>query len=235
MAFFTKFIIPNFNHPTMCYYTANKNGISKLEKRFHAKAKVAEFTAEEKNNGFQHPTLPVILNQNPQTIDFLSWGLIPFWANPEQAKTIASKTLNAKSETIFEVASFKDSILSKRCIILVDGFYEWQHIGKDKNEFFITLRDEQPFAMGGVWSSWINTNGETKQTFSIITTPANPLMEEIHNTKKRMPLILPKESEQKWLSQNLSKHEIIHLMQPFDSSLMKANQVSPKANQISLF
>lgn len=219
----------------MCYYTANKSNITKLEKRFYAKAKVAEFIAEEKNNGFEHPTLPVILNQNSQTIDFLTWGLIPFWANSDQAKTIASKTLNAKSETIFEVASFKDSIITKRCIILVDGFYEWQHIGKDKNEFFITLRDEQPFAMGGVWSSWKNTFGETKQTFSIITTPANLLMEEIHNTKKRMPLILPKESEQKWLSQNLSKQDIIHLMQPLEYTLMKANQISQKANQMSLF
>lgn len=219
----------------MCYYTANKNGVSKLEKRFHAKTKVAEFIAKEKNNGFEHPTLPVILNQNPQTIDFLTWGLIPCWANAEQAKTIANKTLNAKSETIFDLPSFKESIISKRCIILVDGFYEWQHVGKEKNEFFISLKDEQPFAMGGIWSSWKNPNGEIKQTFSIITTPANPMMEEIHNTRKRMPFILPKESESAWLSPTLTNLDILNLMKPLDESFMQAKPISAKPIQLSLF
>ena len=98
---------------------------------------------------------------------------------------------------------------NQRCLIPTNGFYEWQTIGKQKNPHFIKMETSEIFAFGGIWEEWVDTQtGEIIQTFSIITTEANSLMAEIHNTKKRQPLILPKESESMWLNENLNNSQI---------------------------
>lgn len=113
--------------------------------------------------------LPLITQGKPEIIQLIPWGLIPSWANESQAKELPLKTLNAKSETIFEKASFEPSILKQRCLVLVDGFFEWQHNGKEKIEYEIRLQQEGPF------------DGRNSQY------------------KKRMPLILPFEKEKEWI------------------------------------
>ena len=128
-----------------------------------------------------------------------TWGLIPFWSKDN---TIQQYTLNAKIETLAEKPSFKHSI-NKRCLVIADGFYEWQWLdpkGKNKQKYIITLPDNGLFAFGGIWSEWVNkATGEIINTYSIVTTQANELMCEIHNSKKRMPVILTPEFEQAWL------------------------------------
>jgi putative SOS response-associated peptidase YedK len=92
---------------------------------------------------------------------------------------------------------------SKRCLVLADGFYEWKWLdpkGKSKQKYLLTLPDNKAFAFAGLWNTWTNRNtGETLNTYTIITTAANELMSEIHNTKKRMPVILNPEAEKNWL------------------------------------
>jgi putative SOS response-associated peptidase YedK len=218
-------IIFQENKEKMCFTVNAKGKIAEIQRKRNLKAVENGFyTSESKVNGFNHPALPVVTNEQIDTIQFYQWGLIPAWASADKADELSNLTLNAKAETIFEKPSFKDSILTKRCLVFIDGFYEWRHEGKQKIPYYISLKDGETFAVAGIWSKWIDPQSkQQKLTFSIITTEANPLMEYVHNTKKRMPLILTKEAENKWLQNNLSKTEIIDLMKPLDEKLMKAD------------
>lgn len=113
--------------------------------------------------------------------------------------------------------------MKKRCIIPSTGYFEWRHEGKKKIPYFIFLKDEPIFSMAGIYDSWLDKKtGEVKQTFSIITTDANPLTDYIHNTKHRMPAILSKEEENRWLDSSLSKTEIDSLLNPYEADKMDA-------------
>ena len=116
--------------------------------------------------------------------------------------SIRKYTLNAKIETLQEKPSFRN-VIDNRCLIITDGFYEWQWLdpkGKRKQKHLITLPENQLFTFGGLWSEWIDKEtGEIVNSYSIVTTEANAFMAEIHNSKKRMPVILTKENETSWL------------------------------------
>jgi len=180
------------------------------------------FSPGEKINAFTLPHLPVIVDKNPDKICFYVWGMIPFWVkDAEFAEGIRRKTFNAKAETLTEKPSFRNSFKNKHCLVITNGFYEWQTVGKEKIPYFISLRDQQAFALAGLYDSWKDpATGERHNTFTVITTRANPRMEEIHNLKKRMPVILPPENEKMWLSHELSSHVIKSIFEPFPQELM---------------
>lgn len=209
----------------MCYNIKTKSNIHELEKQFHAIYQDTQ-TSFDYNmvSGFAHPKIPVIESEEPSKIHLMKWGLIPPWVKDEaQAKDMSNKTLNAMGETVFTKPSFR-SIMKRRCLILVDGFYEWQHTENNKKiKYLIELKEPEPFALGGLYDEWINRNtGEVTKGFSIITVPANPLMEVIHNVKKRMPLILKKEDELKWIDTRLSKEQVAAMILPYDEHEMVA-------------
>lgn len=214
----------------MCYNIHAKARIEALQKRFSAFSDDYALIQEyDQVSGFAHPDIPVIASDEPNKIVPMRWGLIPFWTKDEaQAKEMQDRTLNAKGETVFKLPSFR-TILKKRCLILVDGFYEWQHQpsptgkGVKKIKYEIMLKDHEPFALGGLYDEWTNRNtGEIIRGFSIITVPANPLMSVIHNTKKRMPLIIPKENEKDWLNTQLTKEQVADLIKQYPEELMEA-------------
>jgi len=213
----------------MCYNISSKSSLQALAKRFQAEPEEGEIiTPHYYLSGFNHPKIPVISSIKPNIIQSYHWGLIPsFCKTVKDAKDMMVKTLNAKSETVFALPSFKNSIKQKRCLILVDGFYEWRTLGKQKYPYYIHTKDKEPFALGGIYNDWVNTEtGEIINSFSIITTAANPLMEKIHNLKLRMPFILPKENEKDWLNPNLNENDINGLMKPFDENQMEAHTIS---------
>lgn len=186
----------------MCFHSKQSKAAQALENRFNAKIVGNEpsvFTNEH-YNAFTYPKTPVVANTNVQEIALFQWGLIPTWAKD---KSIQAYTLNAKIETLAEKPSFKNNI-NKRCIILADGFIEWQWLdakGKKKQPYLITIPNNELFAFAGIWSEWVDTQtGEVIKTYSIVTTEANNLMAEIHNTKKRMPIILNPANEMAWLN-----------------------------------
>jgi putative SOS response-associated peptidase YedK len=139
------------------------------------------------------------------SIHLSHWGLIPHWAKD---KELRKNTLNARIETIEEKPSFR-SYVKNRCLVLIDGFYEyqWQDTkGKVKKPFLMTMPDGEPFALGGLFSHWTDkTSGDMLSTFTILTMDANEQMAEIHNTKKRMPLILRRDTEMDWLEGKIEK------------------------------
>lgn len=187
-------------------------------------------------SGFAHPLLNVITEQEPHIIQQYRWGLIPKWCqHVEQAITISNQTLNSKAETIFEKNSFKHSVFQKRCLVIVSGFFEWQTFAKSKYPYYITLKEQPFFSLAGLYENWTDKHtGEQFNTFSIITVDANTMMAQIHNSKKRMPLILPVTHEQKWLDSNLDEKDIQALLLPFEDNQMQAHTISKRINDKSL-
>lgn len=183
----------------MCFHSKLSKKAQALQNRFKAKFENVDILLPEIYNAFQYPKTPVITNREADKIQLFNWGLIPAWAKDD---TIKKMTLNARIETIAEKPAFKGSI-KNRCLILADGFYEWQWLdpkGKNKQKYLITLPDDDTFAFAGLWSEWIDkSTGELLKTYTILTTEANELMSKIHNSKKRMPVIVSKENEKKWL------------------------------------
>lgn len=184
-------------------------------------------------SGFAHPELPVVRHDG---IFMHRWGLVPFWTRDESsAESIQDKTLNAVGETIFEKPSFRNCIPHQRCILGIDGFYEWREVNKIKYPYLVKCKSEEIFSLGCIYDNWTdNQSGKTIQTFSIITTVANPLMQKIHNTSRRMPLLLDKKDEQKWLDPSLSKEQIQSLIRPYDEKDMYAYTVDRKAGNSRL-
>ena len=213
----------------MCFYycLTKKNPSKIIENKVIKEEQLDLFNDTFLVNGFDNPAMPIITDDKPDEIQFFHWGIIPAWVKDlETANNVKINTLNAKAETIFEKASFKHSIKNKRCLILCSGFFEWQKIKGKKYPYYISLKDDEVFVFGGIWSTWTDKlTGEIFNTYSIITVEANNFVEKIHNTKKRMPLILEPEDATKWINKNLSKNEIMDLLKPFDSEKMKAHTI----------
>jgi putative SOS response-associated peptidase YedK len=210
--------------------------IGYMEERFSAKFDEPErFTPIYHISAFKTPYLPIIADMAPDKIQFFQWGLIPFWVKDgKSARKLQFQTFNAKAETIHEKPSFRASIKNKRCLVLVDGFYEWHEQSQTGTKFpyFIRLKDQKLFALAGIWDTWENKDtGESKNTFSIITTEANPFLARIHNTKKRMPVILKQADEVRWLNPELDVEDINALLKPYDDSRMEAHTVSKLISQ----
>lgn len=163
------------------------------------------------------------------------WGLVPYDKLYEKkAREMQKFTVNAIGEELFTKKSYKDHIGSKRSVMIIEGFYEWMHVGEGKTvvkyPFFIQPADDEFFYIGGIWNHWLNLNTkETKLSSVLITTAANPLMEKIHNSKKRMPFILDKSQIQTWLS-DLKQEQITGIIRPFDETKMKAHSITRDFN-----
>lgn len=170
--------------------------------------------------------LPVISDQNPHELSLYRWGLIPNWAKNEK---FAYKTINARSETILEKASFKVPIRQKRCLVLANCYFEWQQMAdKSKQPYLIYCKNQRLFAMAGIWDSWIDKNtGEELRTFSIITTAGNEDTKHLH---ERMPVILPIEKQKTYISKSTNINEIQTLLKPYDLGEMKFMPVSDLIN-----
>lgn len=179
-------------------------------------------------NAFNIPKLLVITNNQPKYFQIFYWGLIPFWIkNKEEADKIRLKTMNARAETLFDKPSFRHSIRNKRCIVPACGFYEWRYILGKNYPYYIHLKNRKYFSFAGIWDIWINTeNNEKTYTYSIITCEPNNLLKKIHNKKRRMPAILSKVNEKKWLDNNLSDDEIISFLKPYPDDEMEAYTIS---------
>lgn len=183
-------------------------------------------------SGFQFPNWHVITNE--QTLQQMRWGLLPRWFRGSNPIEFASKTLNARLESAAEKASFKHLLTSNRCLVPSTGFFEWQTNGRLKQPYMIRLQNEPIFSIAGLHDTWLNpSTGQKEQTFTILTTQANSLMAEIHNTKLRMPLVLQPNEENEWLAGmlppvELSDRSAIQLEAwPVDKQII----LSPQANQ----
>jgi len=186
-------------------------------------------------HAFGIPSLPAICSGEPSKIQLLKWGLIPAWTKGiDQANIIRYKTFNARSESIETKKSFSSSFRSKRCLIPVKGFFEWQHIGNEKIPWYIYHSENEIISLAGIYDDWVENNtGEVLTTFSIVTTDANDLMANIHNSGKRMPVLLSKSSETLWIDLSISQEAALGLLTPCPSDILKAHTISPLINSRS--
>jgi putative SOS response-associated peptidase YedK len=210
-------------------YTITSNA-EQLAARFGAAPADAEGGAamgaalEPRFNAAPTQTLPVILNQAPEQIQLLRWGLVPRWAKDASG---GAKMINVRAETVEEKPSFRDAVRKRRCLVLADSFYEWQQTPAGKVPMRIMLASGEPFAFAGIWELWRDPQGELLRSFAIITTAPNPLVAPIHN---RMPAILRPEHERLWLDDNPDATPWREVLGPFPAEAMVAYPVSRLVN-----
>lgn len=169
---------------------------------------------------------PVVIEREKRSLQMLRWGLVPYWAKDPK---IGYKMINARGETIHEKPSFKTPLKIKRCLVLADGFYEWNKT-EDGNKVPLrfVLKMGGPFAFAGLWDYWKNPDGADIISFTIITTGANEIMKPIHD---RMPVILRSGEEDVWLDPNLNdEQKLLPLLKPYPSDEMRFYEVSTLVN-----
>lgn len=159
------------------------------------------------------------------SLDLMKWGLVPSWAKDP---AIGNKLINARAETVHEKPSFRHAIRYRRCIVPTGGFFEWRHEGKAKTPIFIRMKDGGLMGLAGIWEEWQTPDGSLLDTFSVLTTSSNKLVEPIHD---RMPVILPPEDYPVWLNRHLTDpKELARLYLPYSADLMEAYPVSDRVN-----
>ncbi|MTV49135.1 hypothetical protein GJ688_09095 [Heliobacillus mobilis] len=167
----------------------------------------------------------MIVQEKGPTVRMAHWGLLPRWAKDIR---IGYSMINARAETLREKPAFKDLLLSQRCLIPADGFYEWRQAGKSKIPYHFSLQSRNVFAFAGLWSSWWSPTGETIHSCTIITTKPNELVSSVHD---RMPVILPIEKCPIWLDPGLPKdYPFSNLWGPFPAGEMEMVEVSTMVN-----
>ena len=155
----------------------------------------------------------------------MRWGLVPSWAKD---LSIGNRMINARAETLAQKPSFRRALERRRCLVLADGFYEWQKNGKQRLPLRITLASGEPFGMAGLWESWQSPSGEVIQSCTIVTTSANELLAQIHH---RMPVILLRELEAVWLDPDAKDVQLLSsLLSPYPAAEMQYSRVSTLVN-----
>jgi len=198
-------------------------------------------------SGFEYPLWPVLkpLQGGEDFVPvMMHWEFIPSYIksvegvlhfrkgglNPKTGrKDFPHNTLNAIGEEVLMKPTYKEAALKRRCLVLVSGFYEWRHFtppgGKDTAyPYYITLKDQEYFYLAGIYNPWVDEQtGEMVDSFSILTTAANSLMEQVHNKKKRMPVILPEDEAAEWIKEDLSVQRIAELAKyQIESNMLNA-------------
>jgi putative SOS response-associated peptidase YedK len=204
-------------------YSLSKSKIE-LEERFQAEM-LPDFNP--RYNIAPTQLLPVITSQSPKGFSFFYWGITPEFG---KNRPVAQKLINARAETVTEKVTFKSSFQKRRCLIPADGFYEWKRLGKKTSiPYRFTLRENELFAFAGIWEEFETVNGDIQHTFLILTTSPNEKIAEIHD---RMPVIIAKKDEKKWLDSYTTEEELTKILKPYPEDLMMSFTVSPLVNSV---
>lgn len=169
----------------------------------------------------------MVIRRNPETgertLELLQWGLIPHWVKEANG---GRKPINAREDTITKLPMFKSAYAKRRCLLPIDGFYEWRAIKgqKAKQPYALAMKDRSVFAVAGIWENWKSPSGEDVRTFAVITCEANEMVAEIHD---RMPVIIAKEDYERWLSSEPNPSD---LLRPYPAELMTMWPVSTRVN-----
>lgn len=163
---------------------------------------------------------PVITQDNHNNhLSLMHWGLIPAWAKDYK---VNHGMINARADSIAIKPSFKKSFQQRRCLVPANGFYEWKKDHQTSTPFYFTLKDQPLFAFTGLWDEWLDSSGHKFQSYAIITTDPNSLVEPIHN---RMPAILKPEDEAVWLNDATPQSSLTSLLTPYPPELMTLSSI----------
>ena len=171
--------------------------------------------------------VPVVRETSAGEREFvqLHWGLIPFWA---KERSIGNRMINARAETVAGKPAFRNAFRHKRCLILADGFYEWQKQASGKQPWFMSMVSDEPFAMAGLWETWReHDDAEPLESCTIVTTGPNAFMSRLHH---RMPVILPPGAAAIWLDSSADSESLQSVLVPAREGLLQAVEVSRRVN-----
>jgi putative SOS response-associated peptidase YedK len=193
-------------------------------------------------DGFTYSNSVIVRNNGKNDIEVVpaKWEFTPIWIKDEGALKAARKQgipwLNAKSETILESKMFREAALKRRCLVPASYFFEWRGYKpegakkENKYPYVIGVNDVDYFYLAGLYNNWTDkSTGENIDTFAIVTTQANELMQEVHNSKKRMPTILPENQAYRWIMEDLTEPQIKELASYQLSSAQMYAYTIPKA------
>jgi putative SOS response-associated peptidase YedK len=176
------------------------------------------------------PVIRLDRDTGRREIVLMLWGLVPSFA---KSPVFNFSTVNAKAETLLTKPTFREPFRKRRCLVPVDNYFEWQVTGprkKTKQTWAVGLKTEKPFALGGIWDRWVSPDQRTVlESYSIVTTETNELLAPLHD---RMPLIIAKRDEQRWLERGDPQRPPIDLLRPFDSEWMKCWRVKPDVGNV---
>ncbi len=199
-----------------------------------ALALAREFALTGIRTALEHPRynlaptqlMPVVINDGTRMLDAYRWGLIPSWA---KEASIANKLINARGETVAEKPSFRSALKRRRCLVLVDGWFEWKQNTKPKTPYYFHRKDGHPMAFAGLWEEWTAPDtGEVLRTCTLITTGPNALMAPIHD---RMPVILSPEARERWLDPEPQEASVLQaLLVPNEDEPLEAWEVARVVN-----
>ena len=202
------------------------SNLTVLGERFRFDA--TQLTLESAYNVAPTQDVLTVVGDAPPRAGFMRWGLIPFWAKNH---SIGSRMINARAETVADKLSFRGAFRRRRCLVLADGFYEWQRTATGKRPMRVAMRSGEPFAFAGIWSIWKDPEDNSIPTCAIITTSANDLLMPIHH---RMPAILPREMEGFWLDRSIQDTtELRSVLTPYPDDAMEAYEVSTLVNSVA--
>lgn len=164
-------------------------------------------------------------------LDMLRWGLVPGWAKDPG---VGSSMINARAETVAGKPSFRSSFRQRRCLVPVDGFYEWTTVGKRRQGHLIHRRDRHSFALAGLWEQWTGPKGgpaldHPLESFTIVTTTSNSDLSWLH---ERMPAILSEEEQERWLDPSTDPDCLLALLHPAPAGLLTSYPVGPAVNAV---
>ena len=170
-----------------------------------------------------------VVRRLPDDLDrklaMLRWGLIPAWVK-DPAK--ARQPINAKSETVDKLPTFRVAFRKRRCLIPADGFYEWKQEGGRKQPVYICMKDREPFAFAGLWEHWEDHDGQVIESCTLLTTEPNELLAQVHN---RMPVILDQRDYDLWLDPDVQEvTRLKPLLHPYPSDPMTYYSVNLRVN-----
>jgi len=173
---------------------------------------------------------PVVrINRDSSNREFalMRWGLVPHWA--KDAK-FGYSTINARAEEASAKPAYREALKKRRCLVPADAFYEWQQMdSKTKRPFAIALKSGEPYSFAGLWESWQPKDGAPLETFTILTTDPNAIMEPIHN---RMPVILEPKDYDRWLDPGDAARPPVDLLRPYPADRMNAWTVSERVGNV---
>lgn len=169
---------------------------------------------------------PVLRRDDSGTrrLDLLRWGLVPFWAKDPR---IGNRMINARAETVASKPAFRQAYRRRRCLVLANGFYEWQRGDDGKVPWYIHQPSGDPFAMAGLWEAWRSDGEEFMETFTVLTREADPWMAAIHH---RMPVIVDDETASRWLEPATGEQALASVCEGATGVPLEAMQVSRKVN-----
>ena len=174
------------------------------------------------------PVVRINRDTGDRELAIMRWGFVPFWSSDTK---MAYSTINARAESIATSPTFREAMKRRRCLVPADWFYEWQKIdAKTKQPYAIGMRDGSLFAFAGLWDRWIDkATNHALETYTIITTDANELMQTLHT---RMPVILNPGDYNRWLDPGDPSRLPVDLLRPHDSNNMKAWKVSARVGNV---